>query len=638
MADESRTVILDFEVDIGDSESNINKLRVANRELTKERNQTNIATEEGRKKVADLNAAIDRNNATIKNNSSALEKQRLNIGNYQSALDKIVPGLGQFAAGLQQGASGFAAMAKQALAFIATPIGAVIAAIAAGLALLKAAISTNNEVLDKFENITNAVGIVLQVLLNRVGKLGEALIALASGNFSEAFDKTAEAFGGIADEIARAVGEGQVLLEMTRDLEDANRQLRIEQAKQENVIKALVVSAKNRSLSFDEQEKKIRQALQLEENLVKVRERLAAQDLEIAARTIANTENIARAANETFEDFAERLVKNSQLSDDQVDGLVDKIEALESARGSSLAFQEKLENSLAAIQEKRAAAIEKQNAEIEKGLQLQDEERRRAIKLAEDLQHAQDVFSSTNQETEAQKRNEALTSELIVNSELRVQFNANTNDAIEKENEAFRKKQDEFNRQSTEIYIQEQQRKLAVTQGIIQNVSTLFDRESAAYKIIASTNALINTYRAANAALATGSEINPVFGIIAAAAAVAAGLANVAKINGIGGFAEGGYTGDGGKHEPAGIVHRGEYVVPKWQVQSPQYAHHLSALESGRRGYADGGLVANSVTNPINQNMELMNIIKSMPPPEVSVKEVTQKQNRVRVRENISTI
>lgn len=33
-----------------------------------------------------------------------------------------------------------------------------------------------------------------------------------------------------------------------------------------------------------------------------------------------------------------------------------------------------------------------------------------------------------------------------------------------------------------------------------------------------------------------------------------------------GGWAEGGFTGRGGKYEPAGIVHRGEYVVPKEQV------------------------------------------------------------------------
>lgn len=33
-----------------------------------------------------------------------------------------------------------------------------------------------------------------------------------------------------------------------------------------------------------------------------------------------------------------------------------------------------------------------------------------------------------------------------------------------------------------------------------------------------------------------------------------------------GAFADGGYTGQGGKYEPAGIVHKGEYVIPKEQV------------------------------------------------------------------------
>ena len=31
-------------------------------------------------------------------------------------------------------------------------------------------------------------------------------------------------------------------------------------------------------------------------------------------------------------------------------------------------------------------------------------------------------------------------------------------------------------------------------------------------------------------------------------------------------FATGGFTGRGGKYEPAGIVHKGEYVVPKQYV------------------------------------------------------------------------
>lgn len=62
-------------------------------------------------------------------------------------------------------------------------------------------------------------------------------------------------------------------------------------------------------------------------------------------------------------------------------------------------------------------------------------------------------------------------------------------------------------------------------------------------------------------------------------------------------FAEGGYTGAGGKYEAAGIVHRGEYVIPKKYVNQATGLPHSDALgrlqrgAPGRRGYAGGGFV-----------------------------------------------
>jgi len=67
------------------------------------------------------------------------------------------------------------------------------------------------------------------------------------------------------------------------------------------------------------------------------------------------------------------------------------------------------------------------------------------------------------------------------------------------------------------------------------------------------------------------------------------------------GFAEGGYTGGGGKYEPAGIVHRGEYVINA----AATARHHalLAAINSGRLpGYASGGIVAApAFSSPIRQ-------------------------------------
>ncbi|NAR56696.1 transglycosylase SLT domain-containing protein [Acinetobacter haemolyticus] len=61
------------------------------------------------------------------------------------------------------------------------------------------------------------------------------------------------------------------------------------------------------------------------------------------------------------------------------------------------------------------------------------------------------------------------------------------------------------------------------------------------------------------------------------------------------GFANGGYTGHGGKYEPAGIVHKGEGVLTQEEVKAlggPQGFEDLR--KSIRRGYATGGLVTDT--------------------------------------------
>lgn len=66
-----------------------------------------------------------------------------------------------------------------------------------------------------------------------------------------------------------------------------------------------------------------------------------------------------------------------------------------------------------------------------------------------------------------------------------------------------------------------------------------------------------------------------------------------------GNYASGGYTGAGGRLEPAGIVHKGEYVVPKKDVNQRTglpYADAMGRLQRGASGpgYASGGFVRSS--------------------------------------------
>lgn len=65
------------------------------------------------------------------------------------------------------------------------------------------------------------------------------------------------------------------------------------------------------------------------------------------------------------------------------------------------------------------------------------------------------------------------------------------------------------------------------------------------------------------------------------------------------GFSEGGYTGDGGRYEVAGVVHKGEYVVPKPIMSNPRVVDAVGTIEAirlNRRGnaggFADGGFTS----------------------------------------------
>ena len=74
--------------------------------------------------------------------------------------------------------------------------------------------------------------------------------------------------------------------------------------------------------------------------------------------------------------------------------------------------------------------------------------------------------------------------------------------------------------------------------------------------------------------------------------------ASVSQQRTVNGFSEGGYTGDGGRLEVAGVVHRGEYVVPQPELRDPAVAAMVANIETRRRrrtsanalpGFAEGG-------------------------------------------------
>ena len=90
-------------------------------------------------------------------------------------------------------------------------------------------------------------------------------------------------------------------------------------------------------------------------------------------------------------------------------------------------------------------------------------------------------------------------------------------------------------------------------------------------------------------AIMEGAPINP-FAVAKAAAKIillkaAFGIAKAAVLGGkkSEGYEEGGYTGRGAKDEPAGVVHKGEYVVPAVGLDNPTVKEVIDIIEQARK-------------------------------------------------------
>lgn len=123
--------------------------------------------------------------------------------------------------------------------------------------------------------------------------------------------------------------------------------------------------------------------------------------------------------------------------------------------------------------------------------------------------------------------------------------------------------------------VQEKREEIAQRQLFIDSVL----RASSA--AIAATQAIQTVTNAG----ATGDPYTTAARIAAAVAALSAGFAFVSSLvqaanSANQGFAEGGYTGDGGKYEPAGVVHKGEFVMTAEKTR--QYRPQLEAMLYGR--------------------------------------------------------
>ena len=608
-----------FKIEIPkESITSIENLAKANKALREERKKLDLQSEEGLKRAKEINKQLDENTAIIKENSSALEKQRLNVGNYTGALDKMVPGLGATA-------NGFGAMTKTALAFIATPIGAVIGALGVALAALTSYFKGSEEGQTKFNKIMNVGAAV-------VGKFSD-LIQFLGGFLFENLVKGGEKVIAFLNKFVPGFEEATNALEKFLNLDVAENISNLQE--QEVALNRLLITERGRLRAAIEEAK-----LRAESTKdIKARGEALAEVEKLTNELFDKEARLAKLQNEILTENA-KLANNTIEDNDAIAESIAKIDDIERQRAAALKENATKqlaisEQQRAATEKERGAIVDLSNAAILKEVQDQEIARLKEERHQRELEQINErIQAYVSEEQQLRNRIAALDLESDFADES-AEANQQYNDEVLKGAKATQ----EANR-NTQVF----QTSLSSLTGVLKN-------QTAAQKALSSAQALINTYLGATNVLTAKPALPFPLNIIALAATIGSGLAAVAQINnakfadgGLVGFAKGGLSGTriNSSHGKSirrsngdnllATVKTGEVILNERQQAKLGGAATFRSI--GVSGFASGGATsaivnsaARSSENSLAQNQLLSEFIKK--PFIVTVEDINAGIDRV---------
>ena len=222
-------------------EGSLDQLRASLNLLQKEYGQLNKETDEGAAKALEMSDRIEQLTLEVKSQEKAIGDTRRNVGNYEEAIQSAVGSMipfgnqltgiaasgGGVSGALASITTGIQGATRAAIAFIATPIGAAITALAAIGAATKAWFDYNNEIretnqllagitnqtgetLDNIRRQTAAIEETLGVGAEESAKAAKVLVEQFGISYEEALDKMQTgilATNGANDELLASISE-----------------------------------------------------------------------------------------------------------------------------------------------------------------------------------------------------------------------------------------------------------------------------------------------------------------------------------------------------------------------------------------------------------------------------------------------
>lgn len=389
----ARTQLL--EVALNAEVTSIKEAREQNALLTRLRNEANATTAEGIEEIRRLNNALDANNAFIKDNVDAYTQQKINIGNYKESISEALGelnlfnggiggfiqrsqeagGVGNLLKGSMTGAAqGLLGLTKASLAFIATPVGAVIAALVAVFAAVKVAMDRSETATNKIKVAFSAFSGIINTVLKALEPLGEFLIdgivmgLELAGKAAEkwlgvvgdaldflGFDSAADGVRNFTNEIKEGVKEAQELAKAENELEASQRKSRLTQLEYQKTAE------KFRQIRDDEN-KTIAERIAANEELGKVLQQQLKDELAIAEQALKVAELRIKAEGATKANLDAQAEALTEIADIQ-----ERITGQESEQLTNrVSLQKEAADKAKEIREKAIQdAIDKSRQEIE---------------------------------------------------------------------------------------------------------------------------------------------------------------------------------------------------------------------------------------------------------------------------------
>ncbi|MEE1132633.1 MAG: hypothetical protein UHX00_13510 [Caryophanon sp.] len=329
--------------------------------------------------------AIAEQDKAVKGLEQSIGDARRSVGDYEGAIKRSVPILGNLSNKADEAKGLFEALGKggsaaltaialglkgalvAALKFLATPIGAVIAAVGVAALGLAKAFGKLSEAFKK----NDEAGTAWAKLMSSFQPIGDAI--------SRMFDKMASAIGRVADRFADWIGRkndavkaAQDLVVAVDNLEQAERDYTVNSAERNKQIAELRAKAtQTEKYSAEERISALNEAMELEKQNLADQKTIAAERLRILEETAKKESD---TSDETANKIAQARAALYQAEEQYYSGTRRLLAQLNSA-----------EKEVAAEREAR------QKAALEEAFRIYDEETKRAKLLNDSLQSLANV-------------------------------------------------------------------------------------------------------------------------------------------------------------------------------------------------------------------------------------------------------